>query len=176
MNTGRKFVLDANVFIQAKKEYYSFELCPGFWKALLNAHEQGAVCSIDQVRDEIVAKEDRLKVWAADDVPKTFFKKTADIKVVRVYQSMSAWVQSQSQFTPAAKMEFATVADGWVVAFAKAYGHVVVTHEVYAPDVQKKVPMPNVCLAFDVETLNTFQMLDELGVQFTLSKFKRAQS
>jgi hypothetical protein len=51
---------------------------------------------------------------------------------------------------PAAKAEFAAAADGWVIAFAQVNRLIVVTQEVYAPDVQKKVPIPNVCLEFNV--------------------------
>ena len=87
---------------------------------------------------------------------------------------MVKWVQGEQQFTGAAKAEFASVADGWVVAYAKANGLVVVTHEEYAPDAKKKVPIPNVCLEFDVDYCNTFEMLRELKVQFVLRKRKTA--
>lgn len=44
----------------------------------------------------------------------------------------------------------------------------VVTHEEYAPDVRRKAPIPNICLEFDVEYCNTFEMLKELKVRFVL--------
>ncbi len=81
---------------------------------------------------------------------------------------MVTWVNSETQFTQAAKAEFASVADGWVIAFAKVNGMILVTHEDYAPDVKKKVPIPNVCLEFDVDYLNTFEMLEDLRVKFIL--------
>lgn len=28
------FLLDANVFIEAKNRYYGFDICPGFWRWL----------------------------------------------------------------------------------------------------------------------------------------------
>jgi len=79
------------------------------------------------------------------------------------------WVNSEPQFAPAAKAQFASVADGWVIAFAKVNGLTVVTHEEYAADVKKKVPIPNVCLEFDVDYVNTFEMLEDLKVKFILS-------
>ena len=33
--TPEKFVLDANVFIQAKRRFYAFDFCPGYWDMLL---------------------------------------------------------------------------------------------------------------------------------------------
>jgi hypothetical protein len=77
------------------------------------------------------------------------------------------WVQAQNQFSPAAKADFANGADGWLVAYARAKGCVVVTQEVPAPDARRKVPIPNVCQAFDVPFVNTFEMLRALGVQFS---------
>jgi hypothetical protein len=60
----------------------------------------------------------------------------------------------------------ASVADGWVLAYAKAHGYVVVTHEVFARDSKKKVPMPKVCQAFDIPFVNTFEMLKRMAVRF----------
>jgi hypothetical protein len=76
---------------------------------------------------------------------------------------MANWVQSEPQFTPEATAEFLSVADGWVAAYANTNGLVVVTHEEFAPDVKKKVPIPNVCIEFGVEYCNTFEMLRGLG-------------
>lgn len=82
---------------------------------------------------------------------------------------MVKWVYSQSQFMDAAKTEFAAGADGWVVAYAAVNGLTVVTHERYAPDAKRKVHMPNVCLEFDVEYVDTFSMLRDLGEKFVRS-------
>ena len=68
------------------------------------------------------------------------------------------------------------MADGWVLAYAKVNNLIVVTHEEYAPDAKRKVPMPNVCLEFDIEYVDTFAMLRELGEKFVRStKRKRAR-
>ena len=169
MSGSKRYVLDANVFIEAKNRYYRFSLCPGYWKALIAQHQNGRVCSIDKVLDELIDEGDRLSHWAEDTVPNTFFKKTQDQAVINAFQALITWVNSTPQFMPAARADFAAVADGWVVAFAQVNGLIVVTQEVYAPEVQKKVPMPNVCLEFNVGCVNTFEMLEDLGVRFVLS-------
>lgn len=169
MSGSKRYVLDANVFIEAKNAYYGFNLCPGFWKALIAQHNNSRVCSIDKVRHELASKGDRLSDWAKDTVPDTFFKKTEDQAVVDAFTDMVIWVNAEAQFMPAVKAEFASVADGWVIAFAKVNGMILVTHEDYAPDAKKKVPIPNVCLEFDVEYDNTFEMLEDLKVKFILS-------
>jgi hypothetical protein len=55
-----------------------------------------------------------------------------------------------------------------VIAYARASTLTIVTHEEYAPDAKRKVPIPNVCLEFDVEYRNTFEMLKDLKVRFVL--------
>jgi hypothetical protein len=180
MNGNRRYILDANVFIEAKNKYYRFDVCPGFWNALIAQHKKDRIISIDRVRGELIKKSkpdepiedvDRLSEWARQKVPGTFFKKTQDKEVIDAFQEMVNWVNSETQFTPAAKAEFADIenADGWVVAYAKVNGLVVVTHEEYAPAVQRKVPVPNVCLEFGVDPVNTFEMLAELKVKLILS-------
>lgn len=44
---------------------------------------------------------------------------------------------------------------------------IVVTHEVYAPNIEKKVKIPNLCHEYDIETANTFEMLSQLGIKFS---------
>lgn len=171
MSGSKAYVLDANVFIEATKRYYRFSLCPGFWAALVAQHKNGRVVSIDRVLDELSDEGDQLSNWSQTAVPDAFFKKTQDQAVIKAFQAMVNWVNSEPQFTPAAKAEFADVdnADSWVIAYAKVNGLTVVSHEEYAPDARKKVPMPNVCLEFNVDYDNTFEMLEDLKVKFILS-------
>jgi hypothetical protein len=58
------YLLDANVFIEAKNRYYGFELCPGFWDWLEVAHDGDVVVSIEKVRDELDDGADELTAWA----------------------------------------------------------------------------------------------------------------
>ena len=48
MSTGKRYVLDANVFIRAENEYYHHTLCPGFWLALSRQHGERRVFSVRQ--------------------------------------------------------------------------------------------------------------------------------
>lgn len=172
MSDVRRYLLDANVFMQAKNHYYGFEICPGFWKALIAENRKKRVISIDRVKEEISIGNDDLVNWAKNIAPKTFFEETNDITVLESFHEMVDWVQAASQFSAAAKAEFASVADGWLIAYAKVNGLILVTQEVYAPDAQRRVPIPNVCLEFDVEYVNTFEMLREVGTRFDLRKQK----
>jgi hypothetical protein len=163
------FVLDANVFIQAYRRYYSFDICPGFWDSLLHHAQAGRLCSIDRVHKELLAggKGDALENWVKSNAPDTFFVTTQAEAVARHYAEIMQWVvQEQPQFKSEAKNEFARAADGWLVAYAATHNRTVVTHEEYNPDNKKKVLIPNVCKQFNVPYINTFQMLRVLQVRF----------
>src|SRR5205814_2020891 len=113
------YVLDTNVFVQAHRRHYAFEICPGFWDCLIHHHTAERVISIDRIRDEIL-HGDALDAWAKNSAPKSLFASTADAAVVAHFTAMVQWVQAQPQFKPEAKTEFAQVADGWLAAYAKA--------------------------------------------------------
>jgi hypothetical protein len=174
--SGRRtqYVLDTNIFIQAKNDYYAFDICPGFWTALKRHGDAASVISVDRVFDELQHGYDDLSDWvkaAGDD----FFKQTADQQVLAEYTRLVAWANSQPQLARAAKDEFSQSdnADAWVVAYAKVNGCVVVTHETFEPDIKKKVKIPNACQAFNVRYVNTFDMLRALKTKFILSTKKQ---
>ncbi len=165
------YVLDANVFIEAHNRYYSLDLCPGFWNCLLHYNQEFRLVSIDKVKVELVRvnKNDSLKQWVERSAG-DFFLSTANQEVVNHFRNMMRWVQNNPQFTPPAKAEFASVADGWLIAYAKSTGSLLVTHEMLNPDVRKRVPIPNVCKEFGVRWADTFDMLRSLEVKFGWDK------
>src|SRR5258708_36485997 len=103
MSAGKRYVLDANIFIQAHQTYYGFDICPGFWLALSRQHETKRIFSIDKIRIELLALRDQLSDWIIKKAPDTFFKGTADKAVSDPFRERVNWVQSESQFTPEAK-------------------------------------------------------------------------
>ncbi len=166
------YLLDASVLIEAKRRYYAFDICPGFWNALELQHSKGTVASVDRVKDEIERGKDELSKWAVSTIPAEFFRDTGTSEVVNRYSQIAAWVQNQQQFFPEAKSKFISGADGWLVAYAKVNQLTVVTQEVHRPDARKDVPIPNVCIAFDVHHKDTFEMLRAIKTRFVLDKKK----
>jgi len=166
------YVLDANVFITAHRTYYSFDIAPGFWKALLKYAESGNIISIDKVENELYKGHDpknskmpdKLAIWAKEKF-KPYFKSTATEDVIKEYKEIVQWVSENNYYSQAVKNEFASsdLSDSWLVAFAKAYDNVLVTQE--KPSKTKaKVPIPNLCEQFNVPYVDTFQMLRRLGI------------
>ncbi len=160
-------VLDTSVFVQAHRNYYAHDICPGYWNLLAHCAQVRDLLSIDRVRTEIFAPDepDFLMEWASQ-APSELFVSSAEQPVVNAFSEMQLWAQSNVQFMPEAREKFAVVADGWVAAYAKANGAIVVTQEVYSADVKKRIPIPNVCLEFNVAYIDTFEMLRRLGVNF----------
>jgi hypothetical protein len=142
-------------------------IAPIFWKELVEHASNGRLLSIDRVKNELVKGKDELEEWARSEFHK-YFVSTADSGVIEAYREIINWAMDQKQFTNDAKYNFAKEgnADAWLVAYAKAKGGVVVTHEKYDPKIKRKIKIPNVCRAFGITYIDTFDMLRQLGVVF----------
>lgn len=164
MMTSGVFLLDANVFIEAARRYYAFDIVPSFWPKLVMAAETGRVITIDRVREEIVKNNDDLAQWLVDDFS-TWIASSSTPEVVQAYGVIMQWVyDAKRSFISNAKSEFASGADGWLIAYALVQSCCLVTHEAYKPDIQRKVPIPNVCRAFGIPYVDTFALMRELSV------------
>lgn len=164
------FVLDSDVFIAAKNAYYAFDICPGFWDAIIRAHGEDRAHSIDRIKAELLAgqpKEDLVQ-WVKGKVPAGFFHTTQSKAVLDAYAEIVLWVQRSTQYLDRAKAKFATEADGWLVAYSMVHGTTVVTNEQPRPDSRSRVLLPDVCAQFKVPSRDTFTMLRSLAVQLVL--------
>ena len=160
-----KYVLDANVLIEAARRYYAFDIAPPFWVGLCQHCTNGRVMSIDRVQAELMKGKDDLSRWAANDFSAAFIS-TDEQRVIESFSEIMRWVQAQAQYLDAAKANFAAGADGWLVADTRVTGHTVVTHEIPSPTARRKIPIPNVCINYGVPFMDTFGMLRDLGVRF----------
>lgn len=158
------YLLDTNVFIEAHRRYYTLDICPGFWECLAHYCQEPRILSIDRVRQEIGAG-DALHEWV-QQAPDELFVSTAEESVVQAFAELMDWVNANAQFSQAAKDEFARVADGWLIAYARVHRMTVITHETYHPNIKRKVPIPNVCRRFGVDCQDPFAMLQALEVHF----------
>lgn len=159
-----EFVLDANVLIQANHSYYAPDFHQSFWRVLLEAFRKGQLVSIDKVRDEIYRIDDNLAEWVRAEATGMFVSSELQ-SVADTFGEMVSWVQ-HGQFTAAAKAEFAAAADGWIAAYAREVGATVVTLETYDALIKRKVKLPNVCRQFNVDYIDTFDLLRRLRIRF----------
>ncbi len=158
------YLLDANVFIQAKNLYYGLDFCPAFWEWLIARNAAGLVFSIERVGDEIEAGADDLAKWAADRGPGFFVK--PDAAMLPALGSVSAWATGQ-RYEPAAVNTFLQVADYYLVAQSLAHGHTVVTHEI-ASTSTKRIKIPNACIGLGIKCMTPFEMLRRERARFVL--------
>ena len=167
-NSSQNYILDSNVLIEAHRRYYSFDIAPAFWRFLINSATNNKIRSIDRVYNEIVNGNDELAKWTEENFSFAFKNTNEDINVLSKYGELMKWANEQTQFTQSAKDEFARVgnADAWVIAFALATNSIVVTHEILNENIKNKIPIPNVCNAFNIKYIDTFSLLRELNFQF----------
>ena len=159
-----RYLLDANVFIQAKNLHYGFDFCPAFWDWLVTENAAGSVASIEKVADELYAGKDGLSDWAS--VRGAAFFLPPDDAVLPALQTVSEWASSQ-HYEPAAVATFLQVADYWLVAHALAHQYVVVTHEVPS-DGNRKIKIPNVCIGLKLRCVSPYEMLRRERARFVL--------
>jgi len=79
---------------------------------------------------------------------------------------VTMWVQRNPRYFDHAKAKFATGADGWLVAYARVHGAIVVANEQCAPESRQEIKLPDVCHRFGVRRDTTFAMLRALNVRF----------
>lgn len=158
------YLLDANVFIQAKRLHYGLDFCPAFWDWLVNENAAGRVVSIDKVADEIQAGADELWDWAKARGDRFFLKPTAALP--RALTQVSVWATGQV-YDQAAVNTFLQVADYYLVGQALADGHTVVTHEIPSTST-KRIKIPDACLGVRVRFVTPFEMLRASRARFVL--------
>ncbi len=162
------FLTDANVFIEAKNRYYDFDICPGFWD-WMDAQVPGQkVCSITPVYDELADGGDSLAQWIKDRKNDGRFLKVDDAAAQKLFAHVATTVQAGA-FKPEAKAEFLAGADPWLVAKARAIGATVVTQEKFQAGALRRVPLPNICQAFDVPYIDTFELLKQGAAKFKMA-------
>lgn len=137
------------------------DIFQGFWQRLSNLAQTGRIYSSIKVKEEIEKGNDDLKQWCAEHLPKSFF---LPFDAFDKYADLMNWANSSSVFTTAAKQEFATVADAYIVATASAHGMKVVTFETSDPNCKKRVKIPDACLAIGVKYCSLNDLLHDLGV------------
>jgi hypothetical protein len=157
------YILDANTFIQAKNEYYGFDICPGYWDWLERQNTTGNIFSIDRIGDELKQGNDQLAAWASAR-GKNFFL-PLDSAAIREMRQVSGWVQS-ADYQDHAKRAFLGSADPFLIAYGLAHGHTLVTHEVHVEGERKKVKIPTVCRGLQVPCIRIFEMLRREGARF----------
>ena len=159
------YLLDSDVFINAKNRHYGFDIVPAFWDWLDQAHEAGRVFTVAACADEVMAVADELAEWMSSRRATMALIPGADDTTA--LQTVSTWAVGVPQYTQGAVAQFLSVGD-YFLAQALRHGFTVVTHEEPAPLAQKRVKIPDACRGVGVNYISPFQMPRAEGARFRL--------
>lgn len=159
------YLLDTNVFIEAKNTYYGFDFAPGFWAWIDREHANGSVYSIEMVRDELIGGDDDLADWAKNKDQAFFLP--PDETMLSSLAMIAGWARS-GHYEGAAANTFLGTADYYLVAHAHAHRFDVVTLEKVSTST-KRIKIPDACIAHGVKTMNTFALLHREKARLVLS-------
>lgn len=159
------YLLDSNVFIQAKNLHYGFDFCPAFWDWIDARNGDGAAFSVEKVRDELLAGSDDLADWARARGASFFLP--PDGSTAPHLSTVSQWAGS-GNYEPAAVSTFLqSGADYYIVAQALTLGYVVVTHEIPSAS-SRRIKIPDACLGVGVKVMSPYEMLRTERARFVL--------
>ena len=156
------YLLDANVLIDASRDYYPLERVPEFWEWLENAGENGNVKIPLEVYEEISDGKDELAEWAKQDSIKTALRFQEEVDV-----SLVSYATDQGYASDLTDDEVVKIGrDPFLIAYAlKDNGNrCLVTTEVSKPSRQRaNRHLPDVCADLGVGCCNTFEFVRALN-------------
>lgn len=152
------FLLDANVLIDANRDYYPMTRVPEFWEWLTHQARIGAVKVPREIYSEPRAGRDELGDWLkrGHDGSHLLLQEEADVALVRrvVEQGYA------SDLTDEEVLKLGH--DPFLIAYALAdpSARCVVTMEASKPSaIRANRRVPDVCRDFGITTRNTFQFI-----------------
>lgn len=154
------YLLDANVLIDASRDYYPLRRVPEFWDWLIDRATQGQVKIPLEIFEEILAgKDDDLTLWLNDN-------RDALLLDEDVEETLVARVTNQGYAPDLTEEEVERVGrDPFLIAHALGDPdqRTVVTTEVSKPKKQRaNRHIPDVCDDLDVFHCNTYQFIEDL--------------
>jgi hypothetical protein len=159
-----KYLIDANVFMTAHRQWYPFDLAPGFWEQLVEKASSRIVI-IEEIQKEIRKGQDLLVKWYERECTNFTVIGMPGLDVIESYRTIINSVNNSEQYKASAKREFASSADSWLCAHGLALGETIVTLEKYDAEIKRRVKIPNVCCEFGIEYIDLLQFMREIGIR-----------
>jgi len=156
------YLLDANVLIDANRDYYPLERVPEFWEWLENIGENGHAKIPLEVYEEVSEGKDDLAIWAKQEQIKTALLLQEEVDVSLVSHATDQGYASDLTDDEVVKIG----RDPFLIAYAlrDASNRCVVTTEVSKPSRSRaNRHLPDVCHDLGVECYNTFEFARALN-------------
>lgn len=156
------YLLDANVLIDANRDYYPIERVPEFWGWLVHQGNNGHVKIPTEVYEEIKDGKDQLAEWTKqDEVEKALLlQEEVDVSLVSL-------VVNNGYAEDLTDDEVIKIGrDPFLIAYAlkEKSKRIVVTTEASKPSRQRaNRHVPDVCRDFGITSCNTFQFVKDLN-------------
>lgn len=159
------YLLDANVLIDANRDYYPIARVPEFWEWLLEMGRLNRIKVPHEIYEEVIFprpskdNEDRLVEWLKEDSETLVLGEEVAVELV-------GRVTEQGYANDLTDVEIEKIGrDPFLVAYALVdrQNRSVVTTEHSSPKKQRaNRKLPDVCLDFNVGCINTFALIQEL--------------
>lgn len=155
------YLLDANVLIDANRDYYPMGRVPEFWEWLVREGEAGRVKIPVEIFEEVKEGTDDLAVWIKEERVKEalILNVEADTELVsRAVENGYAADLTDDEILQIGRDPFLL---GY--ALSDPANHCIVTTEVSKPTKQRaRKHLPNSAASLGLNTCNTFQMIQRL--------------
>jgi len=156
------YLLDANVLIDANRDYYSLERVPEFWEWLENGGVNGHVKIPLEVYEEIRDGDDELADWSKQEQIKAALLLQEEVDV-----SLVSRATDEGYASDLTDDEVVTISrDPFLIAYAliDTGSRCVVTTEVSKPSrIRANRHLPDVCRDLGVGCYNTFEFVRALN-------------
>lgn len=163
------YVIDTNTVIQAKNDFYAFDIAPSFWIQLKEKFIDGECIFLDVVISEICNGEDEIKDWVIKQIKQQYENLIAQAKespeVFENYRQIANLISFNSQYKEDEVARFLSGADPWIIAAAKTWNYTVVTFEKAGGLGTKKVKIPDICKQVGVPCIRLYDMMRQLGMK-----------
>lgn len=149
------YLLDANVLIDASRDYYPLKRVPEFWTWLVRHGELGMVKVPLEIYEEIAKSSDEVARWIKDATVKTALKYKADVDpnlVARAVSEGNAPDLTEDEISRLGR-------DPFLLAYALTdpKEHCLVTTEVSKPGkIRANRHLPDVARYFGIDVCNAF--------------------
>lgn len=155
------YLLDANVLIDANRDYYRIGSVDEFWRWLVHHGEQGNIKIPIEIFEEIKVGNDDLAAWAKESESESALKLAEDVNIEIVRK-----VTEEGYAPDLSDIEIEEVGrDPFFIAYAlvNPAERVIVTTEGSKPSRKRaNRHIPDVCADFGIQSLNTFQFTRKL--------------
>ena len=153
------YLLDANVLIDANRDYYPIKRVPEFWTWLEHLGKQTQVKVPLEIYEELNVGDDDLAIWIIEHKKQMLLEESVDEQLVANVTKRYAERLNDEEVEKIGRDPFLIA---YAVANARQRG--IVTTEVSRPSrARANRKLPDVCRDVDVPCFNTFELVRKLG-------------